>query len=211
MAAVPITVPGVGESISEGILSRWLKADGDDVREGEPLFELETDKATNLVPAPTAGKLRISVGEGETVAIGAAVGSIEPAAPPVSPGTPPTPQAEGAEAPIDGRAAPSPPPESLPTVPPPPSPKTAPMPLSPAVRRLVAEEGVDPTRIPPSGRGGRLTKGDVLTYLEQIRSPAASPELAPAAPDARRSTGPSGPPPAAPPSPLPKDAKPANA
>ncbi len=52
MAAVPITVPGVGESITEGILSRWLKADGSLVKAGEPLFELETDKASNVVPAP---------------------------------------------------------------------------------------------------------------------------------------------------------------
>ena len=79
MAAVPITVPGVGESISEGILSRWLKPDGAPVKAGEPLFELETDKASNVVPAPASGVLKITVAEGETVAIGASIGSLDPA------------------------------------------------------------------------------------------------------------------------------------
>ncbi len=68
MAAVPITVPSVGESISEGIVARWLKADGSPVQAGEPLLELETDKATNVVPAPGSGVLKIGVAEGETVA-----------------------------------------------------------------------------------------------------------------------------------------------
>ena len=82
MAAVTITVPGVGESINEGILSRWLKADGDAVKAGEPLFELETDKASNVVPAATSGVLKIEVPEGTTVDIGAAVGSIDPSGQP---------------------------------------------------------------------------------------------------------------------------------
>src|SRR6187431_1072849 len=79
MPAVAITVPGVGESISEGILSRWLKPDGSAVKAGEPLFELETDKASNVVPASASGILKVSVTEGETVAIGATVGTIDPA------------------------------------------------------------------------------------------------------------------------------------
>ena len=61
MAVVPITVPGVGESITEGILARWLKPDGSLVQSGEPLFELETDKASTVVPAATAGLLKIAV------------------------------------------------------------------------------------------------------------------------------------------------------
>ena len=75
MPAVPITVPSVGESISEGIISRWLKPDGATVQAGEPLLELETDKATNVVPAPGSGVLKIDVAEGQTVAIGATVGA----------------------------------------------------------------------------------------------------------------------------------------
>src|SRR6516225_12356383 len=79
MPGVPITVPSVGESISEGIVSRWLKPDGSSVQAGEPLLELETDKATNVVPAPGSGVLKIGVAEGETVPIGATVGTIDPA------------------------------------------------------------------------------------------------------------------------------------
>ena len=79
MSPVPVTVPSVGESISEGILSRWHKADGSLVRSGEPLFELETDKATSDVPAAGSGVLRIAVKEGETVAVGATVATIDPA------------------------------------------------------------------------------------------------------------------------------------
>ena len=70
MANVPITVPGVGESISEGILARWLKSEGEPVKAGEPLFELETDKASNVVPAPADGILKITAVEGTTVEIG---------------------------------------------------------------------------------------------------------------------------------------------
>ncbi len=79
MPSVPVTVPSVGESISEGILSRWHKPDGSLVRAGEPLFELETDKATSDIPAGGTGVLRIKVTEGETVAVGATVATIDPA------------------------------------------------------------------------------------------------------------------------------------
>ena len=61
MAAVPITVPSAGESISEGILSRWLKPDGSAVKSGDPIFEIETDKASAIVPAPSAGTLKHAV------------------------------------------------------------------------------------------------------------------------------------------------------
>src|SRR6187431_2717042 len=88
MPAVAITVPGVGESITEGILSRWLKPDGSAVKAGDPLFELETDKASNVVPAPADGTLKVGVKEGETVAIGATVGTPTPT-PPRRPGPPP--------------------------------------------------------------------------------------------------------------------------
>lgn len=72
-----VKVPPVGESITEGTLARWLKKDGATVHEGDPLFELETDKATGEIPSPGAGVLRIGVKEGETVTIGAVVGRIE--------------------------------------------------------------------------------------------------------------------------------------
>ncbi|MGC8639038.1 MAG: 2-oxoglutarate dehydrogenase complex dihydrolipoyllysine-residue succinyltransferase [Isosphaeraceae bacterium] len=172
MAAVSITVPGVGESISEGILARWMKPDGTLIKAGEPLFELETDKATTVVPAATTGVLHTTVAEGETVAIGATVGSIDPEAKPEA-----------------GAAAPAPSPVPPPERPAPAPAATAPalpdgweLPLSPAVRRLVAEKQVDPAKVKGTGPGGRITKEDVLTYLEGSASkPAASAPPAPAA------------------------------
>ena len=166
MASVPIKVPTVGESISEGILARWLKPDGSSVKAEEPLFELETDKASSVVPAPSSGTLKIGVAEGETVPIGATVGTIDPA------GTP-------AKAPVQAQTqTPAPPPAA-----PAPAPASAAdgagdRPLSPAVRRVVAEQGVDVARVAATGPGGRVTKGDVLAYVEAPQT-ATSPTAAP--------------------------------
>ena len=171
MSSVPVTVPSVGESISEGILSRWHKADGSLVSAGEPLFELETDKATSNVPAADSGVLRIAVPEGETVAVGATVATIDPADPAAT-----TTKQDRPAQPTTGKAGrnrrrkvPPSRPSSEPR-PPAPEPTRATTPgnqtLSPAVRRLAAEEGVDVTQVPATGPGGRLTKGDVLAYLD---------------------------------------------
>src|SRR5215471_7270501 len=89
--SVEIKVPSVGESITEGILSRWLKKDGDAVRSGEPLFELETEKATTEVPSPVDGVLSISTKEGSTVAIGSVVGHVDPQGKPKAEARPATP------------------------------------------------------------------------------------------------------------------------
>src|ERR1700722_1284465 len=102
MASVPIKVPSVGESISEGILARWLKPDGGLVKAEEPLFELETDKASSVVPAPSSGVLKIGIAEGETVPIGATVGTIDPSGTPATAPVPPAPAADGAKG---GKAA----------------------------------------------------------------------------------------------------------
>jgi len=155
MSAVPLTVPVVGESISEGILAKWLKPDGSLIKSGEPLYELETDKASNVVPSPTDGVLKIQVAEGETVAIGSTVGAIDPSGKPA-----------------EASAAPASKPASS-------SPAQAPastnggaganagtLPLSPAVRRVVAEEGLDPSKIAATGPGGRITKGDALAAAQ---------------------------------------------
>src|SRR3954470_14201583 len=75
--AVEIKVPAVGESVTEGILSRWLKKDGEAVRADEPVVEMETDKATQEVVAPAAGTLRVVVPEGTTVQVGAVIGRVE--------------------------------------------------------------------------------------------------------------------------------------
>jgi 2-oxoglutarate dehydrogenase E2 component (dihydrolipoamide succinyltransferase) len=187
MAAVPITVPEVGESISEGILSRWLKPDGSLVKAGEPLFELETDKATSVVPAPTTGVLKISVGEGQNVEIGASVGTVDPAATPAPSPEPASAAANSQQAHTTSK------PDSQKSA----SPASSPVDngggasLSPAVRRLVAENDVDPAKVSASGPGGRLTKGDVLSYL-QAPAPAAqkAPETPPAPAQVSTTTAP---------------------
>jgi 2-oxoglutarate dehydrogenase E2 component (dihydrolipoamide succinyltransferase) len=157
MAAVSITVPGVGESISEGILAKWLKSDGDTVKQGEPLFELETDKASNVVPAPASGLLKTTVTDGTTIEIGSSVGTIDPAG---------KSKPAGKSAPVadSKRSEPAPAKAAAPST----STSSnggAPAALAPSVRRLVAEEQVDPATIEGTGRGGRVTKGDVLAHV----------------------------------------------
>ena len=174
-SAVPITVPSVGESISEGILSRWLKKDGESVRAGDPLFELETDKASSVVPASCSGVLKIQTKEGETVAIGATIATIDPAGSPIaSSSAPAAPATPKAPAPPSG-----PEPESA--SPAPVVAGDASRPPSPAVRRLAAEQGVDIAQVAATGPGGRVTKGDVLNFLES-KPTEATPTAAPATP-----------------------------
>jgi 2-oxoglutarate dehydrogenase E2 component (dihydrolipoamide succinyltransferase) len=164
---VSIKVPPVGESITEGILARWLKKDGDRVRVDEPLFELETDKATGEVPSPANGTLHITVGEGEKVSIGAVVGEVEEGSAATRPE--PRPVAPNAQ------AKPSP----RPAVP---AAREEPAVLSPAARQLAADKGIDISQVPGTGRGGRVTKEDVLKYLEQRPDERAEPAPAPASP-----------------------------
>ncbi|MEO6807862.1 MAG: 2-oxoglutarate dehydrogenase complex dihydrolipoyllysine-residue succinyltransferase [Isosphaeraceae bacterium] len=160
MANVSITVPGVGESITEGILSRWLKPDGSAVKAGEPLYELETDKASNVVPAPSDGVLTISAREGDTVAIGAEIGTLDPAgspaaAPSAPTSTPAKPAAPPERSSADGRRADPPASDGNQHAP------------SPAVRRIAAEEQVELSKVEGTGKGGRVTKGDVLSHLAE--------------------------------------------
>src|SRR5262249_55154029 len=155
MAAVPITVPGVGESITEGILARWLKSDGAAVKAGEPLFELETDKASNVVPAASSGVLKTAAAEGSTVAIGATIGTIDPDPRP-APAAPVRPAAAPAKAAAPASASPG---------------SNGGGALSPAARRVVAEEHVDASQVTGTGRGGRITKGDVLGHVATSPAP----------------------------------------
>jgi 2-oxoglutarate dehydrogenase E2 component (dihydrolipoamide succinyltransferase) len=187
MAAVPITVPGVGESISEGILARWLKPDGSVVKQGEPLFELETDKASNVVSAGSSGVLKVSVAEGATVEIGATIGAIDPEGKPTASTAPAS--AKPAPAPSGSDSKPAPVPTAARTGESPPNGGTGAA-LSPAVRRLVTEEHVDPSQVEGTGRGGRITKGDVLNRLAAPgeASPAPSPAAPPAAAPRPRET-----------------------
>jgi 2-oxoglutarate dehydrogenase E2 component (dihydrolipoamide succinyltransferase) len=175
MAAVPITVPGVGESITEGIVARWLKTDGSAVKAGEPLFELETDKASNEVPASSSGVLKIAVAEGTTVPVGATIGSIDPDGQPAAAAEAPKAPAAQAEAtPTDSR-----PRETTPPTPNGGEATAETVELAPSVRRIVAEEKLDPSKIEGTGRGGRITKGDALA---QAAAPPATATQAPPAP-----------------------------
>jgi 2-oxoglutarate dehydrogenase E2 component (dihydrolipoamide succinyltransferase) len=172
--AVEIIVPALGESVTEATIARWLKAAGEKVEADEPLVELETDKVTVEVPAPSAGVLTsLAVSEGDNVEVGALLGSIDPngkadiakpiASEPKESKKPDPVPANSAEAPVKVEA---PLVQSTPVLNVSPaslSASAAPMP--PAVKKLVMEHGLDPSQIPASGRGGRLTKSDVLEYM----------------------------------------------
>jgi 2-oxoglutarate dehydrogenase E2 component (dihydrolipoamide succinyltransferase) len=179
--AVNIVVPSVGESITEGTIAQWLKKDGDAVRADEPLFELETEKATAPIPAPSSGRLAITVPEGQTVKIGQVVGRIEEGAAAAGKKEPSAPKKEP-------EAPPPAPKEKEKARPAPPAPAASKeaAALSPAARRHVAEAGIDARQLTGTGRGGRVIKEDVLNYLEKRPSsaPAEAPEEPAAAPPA---------------------------
>jgi 2-oxoglutarate dehydrogenase E2 component (dihydrolipoamide succinyltransferase) len=181
--AVEIKVPSVGESIAEGSLVRWLKKNGDTVRADEPLFELETEKATTEVAAPAAGKLAIVVPAGKTVVIGSVVGHIEAA----SPSEKESPRSHAPQAAKKGaHQGPVTAAKEASTPAAAPSPTTAaaaPDPrqwLSPSARRLAVEAGVDVNRLSGTGRGGRVTKEDVQHFLEGHTEHASEIPSAPA-------------------------------
>ena len=162
---VDIIVPTLGESVTEASVAQWFKQPGESVARDEPLCELETDKVAVEVPAPAAGVLtEILADVGATLEVGGLLARLEP----------------GEAAPAPAPAAEAPPPAPAPT--PRPAPAAAPtaapaaaMPLSPAVRRLVAENNLDPAVIPATGKDGRLLKEDVTRYLENPPAPAPAP------------------------------------
>jgi len=163
-----IRVPTLGESVTEATIGRWFKKAGDAVAVDEPLVELETDKVTIEVPAPSAGVLgEIAAKDGETVAVGALLGQINEggAASAAKPAAPPP--AKAAPAPA---AAPAAAPKAV----------AADAPLAPSVRKLSAESGVDAATVPGSGKDGRVTKGDMLAAIEKAAS-APTPVNQPAA------------------------------
>ncbi|MCZ6634046.1 MAG: 2-oxoglutarate dehydrogenase complex dihydrolipoyllysine-residue succinyltransferase [bacterium] len=158
-----VEVPELGESITEAILVEWLKADGDAVGLDESICVIETDKADVELPSPAAGVLRTLKSNGDTIQVGEAIAQIEEGegAPPVK------------EKPAEEVFAPTPEPVAE-------APESVDADgLSPAVRRLVSEHGLDPNAIPGTGKDGRLTKEDVLGYLESQAEPAPEPAPAP--------------------------------
>lgn len=164
--ATEITVPVLGESVTEGSIGEWLKQPGDAVEADEPIASLETDKVAVDVPSPVAGVLQEHKAEvGDTVEVGAVIAVIEEGA--TASAAPAAAKADPAPAPA-AKAAAS---EDL---------VAAAQTLSPAVRRAVLEHGVDPSTIKGTGKDGRLTKEDVLAAAKaKGDAPAASP--APAA------------------------------
>ena len=184
--SLEVKIPPVGESISSGVIASWHKKDGDVVQANDVLLTLETDKVSSEIVAEGAGKLTIQAQEGEEVKIGQVVALIEEGA--VAEAKAPAPTAEAGPAankPVPApEAAPQPTAEAkAETLAPVDAKKgNAAGPLSPAVRRGVEEEHVSPADVPGTGKGGRLTKGDVLGYVENRPAVApAAPATAPAA------------------------------
>ncbi len=139
---VEVKVPSFGESISEGVLARWLKADGELIRRDEPVAELESEKATSEVRATASGRLKTTAQEGQTVAVGATIGTIDESVkvPVGDAATVPAAEATAAK-PTSGDAAPA---------------------LSPAARVHAQSRGVESARVTGTGRGGRIIKEDLV-------------------------------------------------
>ena len=172
-----ITLPQLGETVTEGTITRWFKKVGDTIAADEPLFEVSTDKVDTEVPSPVAGTVtEIRVAEGETVAVGtviAVVGAAGAAPAPAPVVVAPAPVA----APAPVVAAPAPAPVAAPAPAPAPvvaAPSQTNKLLSPVVRRLVTEHQIDIDALTGSGPGGRITREDVLDYIDQHGLKAAA-------------------------------------
>jgi pyruvate dehydrogenase E2 component (dihydrolipoamide acetyltransferase) len=207
-AGTAVKMPALGESVTEGTVTRWLKQVGDPVEVDEPLLEVSTDKVDTEIPSPVAGVLvEIKVAEDETVPVGAelAVVGAAGAAPAATPNAAPAPAAAPPPPPPQAAAPPPPPPPPAAAPPPPPAapppPPAAPAPLAgvapgtagepgeadgyvtPLVRKLAAERGVDLATLSGTGVGGRIRKQDVLDAAAKQAAAAAqapAPSAAPA-------------------------------
>ncbi|MGH7777662.1 MAG: dihydrolipoamide acetyltransferase family protein [Candidatus Dormibacterales bacterium] len=169
MGVAPVKMPQLGESVTEGTVDRWLKKEGEFVKRDEPLVEVVTDKVNAEIPSPFEGTLlKISVPEGETVSVGVEIAQIETDGGPqrapsgaaaesaAAPDSSTTSQPASAPAPEDGHAPPT---------------GTPPARFSPAVRRLAQEHGIDPAKVPGTGGAGRVTRDDVLAFVEGTARP----------------------------------------
>jgi 2-oxoglutarate dehydrogenase E2 component (dihydrolipoamide succinyltransferase) len=206
-------MPQLGETVTEGTITKWMKAVGEEIARDEPLFEVSTDKVDSEVPSPAAGVLsEILVPEGETVEVGVKLAVIGDGAGASGGGE--APAAATAEAPAavapPAPAAPEPPPAPAAAAPPPavaapPPPAPAPAPaaptvgadgngagdaaqvLSPMVRRILSENGIDDSEVTGTGAGGRITRDDALRAADARRAGATTvtpPQAAPSAPAA---------------------------
>ena len=171
-----LIVPTLGESVTEATVAKWFKAVGDSFEVDEPLVELETDKVTIEVPAPTGGTLQeIRAEEGAEVEVGGLLGIIGDGAAPAKAEKPAAAKEPSAEPEPAGEAE-----APAETVDDSTDAGGEDAPLSPAVQRLIAENDLDPASIKASGKDGRLTKGDVLAHLEAKAAPPAAEKPAPA-------------------------------
>ena len=204
--AIDVVMPQMGVSVSEGTVTKWLKQEGEHVEADEPLLEISTDKVDTEVPSPASGTLtQILVLEGSTVEvgtplarIGGAVGAPAPAE------APPAPEPVAAEPvaaePEPVAAAPAPVPVQEPT-------ENGKAFVSPVVARIASEHGVDPGAVQGTGRGGRVTKKDILDFIDSGAAAPAAAAPAPVAPETPAAppapAPPAVPPTAAPPAPAP--------
>jgi 2-oxoglutarate dehydrogenase E2 component (dihydrolipoamide succinyltransferase) len=179
-ASTSVLMPELGESVTEGTVTRWLKKVGDSVAADEPLVEISTDKVDTEIPSPAAGTLlSITAEEDVTVPVGGELGKIGTAGATPAPTPTPTP----APAPAPAAPEPAPPPAPAPT----PQPVAAAASndggpyVTPLVRKLAAENGIDLATLKGTGVGGRVRKQDVLAAAEAKKAPVTAAASAPAA------------------------------
>ena len=184
--AVDVVMPQMGVSVSEGTITKWLKREGEQIEADEPLLEISTDKVDTEVPSPASGTVtQILVQEGETVAVGtklAQIGGSSAAAPAPAAEPEPEPQVSDTETVSDTK-------HEAPTRTPVAQPSGNGKFVSPVVARIASEHGLDPNTVPGTGRGGRVTKKDILDFIEQ-GAPAAAPAAQAAAPQPQQAAAP---------------------
>jgi pyruvate dehydrogenase E2 component (dihydrolipoamide acetyltransferase) len=208
--AVDVVMPQMGVSVSEGTITRWAKQVGDTIEADETLLEISTDKVDTEVPSPASGVVsEILVQEGETVEVGtllARIGGEDAAPAPQQEAPPAEPEAEPEPAPEPQAAPPAPEPQAAE-----PAPAAEPSGngrsfVSPVVARIAAEHGIDPTQVPGTGGGGRVTKKDIQAFIEsgaEAQAPAAAEAPAAAAPAPAPQPAPAAAPPPPKPAPAP--------
>jgi 2-oxoglutarate dehydrogenase E2 component (dihydrolipoamide succinyltransferase) len=197
--ATDVVMPQMGESIAEGTVVKWLKKPGDKVERDEPLLEISTDKVDAEIPSPAAGTLaEILAQEGQTVSVNSVIARISVEGEAAAPAPAPAPKPEPAPAPAP-KPAPAPEPVAAPAPAPPRAPEPAPAEddleerrrtkSSPLVRKIAKENDVDISQLKGSGISGRVTKNDILDYLQQPRTEAPAPAPAPKAPAMQFASG----------------------
>jgi 2-oxoglutarate dehydrogenase E1 component len=177
---VQITMPQMGESVSEGTILTWHKQEGDWVEKDETIVEISTDKVDAEVPAPSAGKLvKILAQEDETVEVGQALAELEPGEAPARDGAAPKEEPTTVAASQENGGEPAPTPAAGIATATPPAPSDTPS--TPVARRVAAAHGIDLDQVSGSGTGGKVLKEDVLSHIEQNGGDGAG-TVAPARP-----------------------------